>query len=78
MLDQSEDKVKSHLYIDTRNIMKQLTLVPPSDPRVNTMLAPQNDLLLKEHGYENRQELSESLFEAMFFLIFNCLFIFII
>ena len=41
--------------------MKQLTLVPPSDPRVNTMLAPQNDLLLKEHGYENRQELSESL-----------------
>ena len=45
--------------------MKQLILVPPTDPRVNTMLAPQNDLLLKDHGYKNRQELADALFEAM-------------
>tara|TARA_B100000073_G_C23668265_1_gene547519 strand:- start:613 stop:888 length:276 start_codon:yes stop_codon:yes gene_type:complete len=45
--------------------MKQLTLVPPTDPRVNTMLAPQNDLLLKDHGFKDRKELADSLFDAM-------------
>ena len=45
--------------------MKDLHLIPPTDPRVNTMLAPQNDELLKTHGFKNRTELADSMFKSM-------------
>ena len=34
-----------------------LKLIPPSDPRVVSAIAPFNDEMLKEHGYKDRQEL---------------------
>ena len=40
-------------------------LIPPSDPRVNTMIAPFNDNLLKEYNLKDRQELSDKMFEVM-------------
>ena len=42
-----------------------LKLIPPTDPRVQSAIAPFNDEMLKEHGYKNRQELSDDLFETM-------------
>ena len=42
-----------------------LKLIPPSDPRVVSAIAPFNDEMLKEHGYKDRQELSDDLFETM-------------
>ena len=42
-----------------------LKLIPPSDPRVVSAIAPFNDEMLKEHGYKDRQELSDKLFETM-------------
>jgi len=40
-------------------------LIPPSDPRVLTQVAPFTDELLKEHNLKTRQELSDNLFETM-------------
>jgi len=40
-------------------------LIPPSDPRVNTMIAPFNDNLLKEYNLKDRKELSDKMFEVM-------------
>ena len=42
-----------------------LKLIPPTDPRVVSAIAPFNDEMLKEHGYKDRQELSDELFETM-------------
>ena len=42
-----------------------LKLIPPTDPRVQSAIAPFNDEMLKEHGYKDRQELSDDLFETM-------------
>ena len=42
-----------------------LKLIPPSDPRVVSAIAPFNDEMLKEYGYKDRQELSDDLFETM-------------
>ena len=30
---------------------KELKLIPPSDPRVQSAIAPFSDEILKEHGY---------------------------
>ena len=38
-----------------------LKLIPPSDPRVVSAIAPFNDEMLKEYGYKDRQELSDDL-----------------
>jgi len=45
--------------------MKELKLIPPTDPRVLTAIAPFNEDMLKEEGFKDRKELSESMFEAM-------------
>tara|TARA_R110001592_G_scaffold361294_1_gene671633 strand:- start:1309 stop:1881 length:573 start_codon:yes stop_codon:yes gene_type:complete len=45
--------------------MKELKLIPPSDPRVQTALAPFTDDVLKEEGFKDRKELTESMFAAM-------------
>ena len=45
--------------------MKELKLIPPSDPRVQTAIAPFTDDMLKEHDFKDRKELTESMFECM-------------
>ena len=44
---------------------KELKLIPPTDPRVLTAIAPFQDDMLKEEGFKDRKELSDSMFEAM-------------
>ena len=45
--------------------MKELKLIPPSDPRVNNAIAPFVDEMLKDEGFENRKELAEAMNFAM-------------
>ena len=45
--------------------MKELKLIPPSDPRVQSAIAPFQDDMLKEHDFKDRKELAESMFETM-------------
>jgi len=45
--------------------MKELKLIPPSDPRVQSAIAPFKDEMLKEEGFKDRKELSDAMFEAM-------------
>ena len=45
--------------------MKELKLIPPNDPRVQTAIAPFKDDMLKEHDFKDRKELTESMFECM-------------
>ena len=45
---------------------KELKLIPPTDPRVLTAIAPfQNDMLTEE-GFKDRKEVSDKMFETMF------------
>ena len=39
--------------------MKELKLIPPSDPRVQCAIAPFKDDMLKEHDFKDRKELVE-------------------
>ena len=54
-------------YKEHRRYMEKqpLKLIPPSDPRVVSAIAPFNDEMLKEYGYKDRQALSDDLFETM-------------
>jgi len=45
--------------------MKELKLIPPTDPRVQTAIAPFQEDMLKEEGFDDRKELSDKMFEAM-------------
>ena len=45
--------------------IKHLGLIPANDIRVNTAIAPFNDAMLKEHGFENRAEVSKAMFMCM-------------
>ena len=45
--------------------MKELKLIPPSDPRVLTAVAPFNNDMLKDEGFKDRKELSDAMFDAM-------------
>ena len=45
--------------------MKKLKLISPTDPRVQTAIAPFTDDMLKEHDFKDRKELTESMFECM-------------
>jgi len=45
--------------------MKELKLIPPTDPRVNNAIAPFVDEMLKDEGFESRKELSEAMFKCM-------------
>ena len=45
--------------------MKELKLIPPSDVRVQSAIAPFSDDLLKEHDFKDRKELAESMFTTM-------------
>ena len=44
---------------------KELKLIPPSDIRVQSAIAPFQDDMLKEHGFKDRKELTDSMFTAM-------------
>ena len=44
---------------------KELKLIPPTDPRVQSAIAPFSDDMLKEHNFKDRKELTESMFTAM-------------
>jgi len=45
--------------------MKELKLIPPTDPRVQSAIAPFSDDMLKEEGFKDRKELSETMFDQM-------------
>ena len=45
--------------------MKELKLIPPSDPRVLSAIAPFKEDMLKEEGFKDRKELSDAMFDAM-------------
>ena len=42
-----------------------LQLIPPSDPRVRSAIAPFTDDMLKEHDFKDRKELSDLMFKSM-------------
>ena len=46
--------------------MKELKLIPPNDPRVQTAIAPFNDEMLADEGFKDRKELSDEMFKLMF------------
>ena len=45
--------------------MKELKLIPPSDPRVNNAIAPFVDDMLKDEDFKDRKELTEAMFFTM-------------
>ena len=45
--------------------MKEIKLIPPTDPRVNNAIAPFVDDMLKDEDIKDRQELSDAMFESM-------------
>ena len=45
--------------------MKELKLIPPNDPRVQSALAPFKDEMLKDEGFKDRKELVEAMFLVM-------------
>ena len=44
---------------------KELKLIPPSDIRVQSAIAPFQEDMLKEHDFKDRKELAESMFTCM-------------
>ena len=44
---------------------KELKLIPPTDIRVQSAIAPFNEDMLKEEGFKDRKELSDSMFATM-------------
>jgi peptide deformylase len=44
---------------------KELKLIPPTDPRVQSAIAPFNDNMLKDEGFKDRKELADSMFTTM-------------
>jgi peptide deformylase len=45
---------------------KELKLIPPTDARVLTAIAPFTDDMLKEHDFKDRKELTNAMFDTMF------------
>ena len=45
--------------------MQELKLIPPTDPRVQTAIAPFTDDMLKEHNIKDREELTVAMFDCM-------------
>ena len=42
-----------------------MKLLPPTDPRVQSAIAPFNDVMLKEFGFKDRKELVDDMFSVM-------------
>ena len=47
-------------------MLKELKLIPPSDPRVLSAIAPFKDDMLKEHDFKDRKDLINTMFETMY------------
>jgi peptide deformylase len=47
-------------------MLKELKLIPPTDPRVLSAIAPFTDDILKEHNFKDRKELADTMFETMY------------
>ena len=45
--------------------MKELKLIPPTDPRVQSAIAPFKDDTLEDEGFKDRKELVDSMFDTM-------------
>ena len=45
--------------------MRELKLIPPNDPRVQSAIAPFKDEMLKDEGFKDRQDLTEAMFLVM-------------
>ena len=45
--------------------MKELKLIPTTDPRVQCAIAPFSDDMLKDEGFKDRKELSDKMFDTM-------------
>ena len=48
-----------------KNNERELRLIPPTDPRVMSAVAPWTDDLLKEHNFKDRKEVSDLMFKTM-------------
>ena len=46
-------------------MLKELKLIPPSDPRVQSAIAPFTNDILKEHDFKDRKDLVNTMFETM-------------
>ena len=46
-------------------VERLLKLLPPSDPKVRSAIAPFTDDMLKEHDFKDRKELSDDMFKSM-------------
>ena len=46
-------------------VERLLKLLPPSDPKVRSAIAPFTDDMLKEHDFKDRKELSDCMFKSM-------------
>ena len=44
---------------------KDIELISPTDPRVQSAIAPFQDDMLAEYGYKDRKELTEDMFNCM-------------
>ena len=55
-----EEAEKQGMEVD-----RLLKLIPPTDPRVRSAVAPFTDDMLKEHDFKDRKELSEEMFKSM-------------
>ena len=44
---------------------KEIKLIPPSDVRVQSAIAPFTEDMLKDEGFKDRKELSDSMFDTM-------------
>jgi peptide deformylase len=47
-------------------MFKELKLIPPTDPRVLSAIAPFTDDMLKEHDFKDRKELTNTMFDTMY------------
>ena len=47
-------------------MLRELKLIEPTDPRVQSAIAPFSDDMLKQHDFKDRKELSMLMFEAMY------------
>jgi len=48
-----------------KKLRPALELIPPTDPRVHSSIAPYDDVMLAAFGFENRHDLVEDMFKAM-------------
>ena len=54
-----------HQIKHTKGVKPEMKLLPPTDPRVQSAIAPFNDVMLKEFGFKDRKELVDDMFSVM-------------